>query len=100
MDMNKDKKIAIIELGYVGLPLAIEFSKKYAVTGFDINKKRVGDLRSGNDFTLEVNKPDLLAVLKNENNTTKGFYVTNVVNDISLANVYIVTVPTPIDIQR
>src|SRR5205809_626524 len=98
--MNKSKRIAIIGLGYVGLPLAMEFAKHFPVTGYDINKKRVDDLRSGNDFTLEVDKTDMLAVLKNENNATKGFYVTNILNDISSANIYIVTVPTPIDKHR
>jgi UDP-N-acetyl-D-galactosamine dehydrogenase len=98
--MKDSKKIAVIGLGYVGLPLAAEFAKKYSVTGFDINEKRITELKQGNDFTLEVNKPDLLTILKKENNSSNGLYVTNKPNDISLCNIYIVTVPTPVDKHR
>ena len=97
MDVTKTKRIAIVGLGYVGLPLAVEFSKKYPVTGFDINKKRIDDLKTGNDFTLEINKPDLLTVLKKENDESDGLFVTNEPHDISTATIYIITVPTPID---
>ena len=60
----KDKKIAIIGLGYVGLPLAVEFAKLYKVLGFDIDKKRIDDLDKGEDKTKEVNINDLLLVKK------------------------------------
>jgi len=98
--MTDSKKIAVIGLGYVGLPLAAEFAKKFSVTGFDINEKRIIELKQGDDFTLEVNKPDLLTILKKENNSSNGLYVTNKPNDISLCNIYIVTVPTPVDKHR
>src|SRR5438477_9262509 len=98
--MKDQRIIAIIGLGYVGLPLAVEFSKKYPVAGFDINKKRVDELIAGNDSTLEVDKACLLSVLKQDNNTTNGLYITNALNDISSANLYIVTVPTPVDKHR
>lgn len=91
-------KIGVIGLGYVGLPLAIEFSKKFAVVGFDVNERRVTDLRAGKDFTLEVTSDDLHSVLKLENNLSeKGFYVSNKLDDINDVNYYIVTVPTPVD---
>jgi len=90
-------KIGVIGLGYVGLPLAIEFAKKYSVAGFDINEKRIHDLREGKDYTLEVSCSDLKSVLKKENNKSPGFYVSNDVESIREANVYIITVPTPVD---
>lgn len=90
-------KIGVIGLGYVGLPLAIEFSKKYSVAGFDINEKRIHDLREGKDYTLEVNCSEMKAVLKKENNDLPGFYVSNDIESIREANVYIITVPTPVD---
>ena len=95
--MNNQKKIAVIGLGYVGLPLAVEFSKKYSVIGFDINEQRVNELKYGNDITHEIDKTDLLSVLKNNNNESNGLFVTGKSSDISLANIYIITVPTPID---
>lgn len=60
----KESKIAVIGLGYVGLPLAIEFARKYSVVGFDINEERIEDLRDGNDYTLEVSNSDMISVLK------------------------------------
>jgi UDP-N-acetyl-D-galactosamine dehydrogenase len=91
-------KIGVIGLGYVGLPLAIEFSKKFPVVGFDVNKKRITDLREGKDFTLEVTSDDLKSVLKTENDlSTKGFFVSDNLEDIKGVNYYIVTVPTPVD---
>ena len=57
----KDLKVCVIGLGYVGLPLAVEFSKKRPILGFDINQHRIDDLKSGNDFTLETSKEDLAA---------------------------------------
>jgi len=84
-----DKKIAIIGLGYVGLPLAVEFSKKYQTLGFDINKARVSELESGKDSTLEVSKSELA----NLNNLKFSCDTA----DLKNSNIYIVTVPTPID---
>ena len=82
-------KIAVIGLGYVGLPLAVEFGKKFSTVGFDINRKRIDELRSGNDFTLEVNSEDL-------GKATHLIYTTEI-EGIKDCNFYIVTVPTPID---
>ncbi len=90
-----DYKIAIIGLGYVGLPLAVEFAKKYEVIGFDINKSRVEDLNKGYDSTLEVNDSNLNEVLNKKGNC--GLVLTDLSSDISDCNVYIVTVPTPVD---
>ena len=90
--MVKNKKIAVIGLGYVGLPLALEFAKKYTTIGFDINSKRVKDLKQGIDNTLEVDQNILLqAISKNK------FSVTEKLDDIKDCNIYIITVPTPID---
>ena len=90
--MDSEKRIGVIGLGYVGLPLAVEFAKKYAVTGFDISEKRVNELRSGNDRTLEISKSALLSVLKKENNGSDGFYASNNADDIASCNIYIITV--------
>ncbi len=90
-------KIAIIGLGYVGLPLAVEFAKKYPVTGFDINSKRVDELCNGTDSTLEVEDDLLQSVLKNINDESNGLYVTDHESELDSANIYIVTVPTPTD---
>lgn len=97
--MHDTKRIAVIGLGYVGLPLAVEFAKKYSVTGFDINKNRVNELNNGNDVTLEITKNELLAVLK-KSNSHHGIKVTNILDEIADCNVYIVTVPTPVDKHR
>lgn len=88
-------KIAIIGLGYVGLPLAVEFAKKYKVVGFDINNDRVESLNNGHDSTLEVSDDALSSVLIQHND--RGLVLTSNVNDINDCNVYIVTVPTPVD---
>ncbi|WP_257324827.1 Vi polysaccharide biosynthesis UDP-N-acetylglucosamine C-6 dehydrogenase TviB [Pseudoalteromonas rhizosphaerae] len=88
-DSLTDLKIGIIGLGYVGLPLAVEFGKKYPVLGFDINQKRVGELDSGHDATLEVSDSELLDVKNLTFSCNK--------QDLADCNVYIVTVPTPID---
>ncbi|MFT6204718.1 MAG: UDP-N-acetyl-D-galactosamine dehydrogenase [Spirosomataceae bacterium] len=82
-------KIGIIGLGYVGLPLAVEFGKKYPVIGYDINQKRIDDLHSNIDRTLEVSEVELKASIYST--------FTNNTEDLSECNVYIVTVPTPID---
>jgi UDP-N-acetyl-D-galactosamine dehydrogenase len=93
----KDKKIAIIGLGYVGLPLAVAFAEKYKIIGFDINYKRVEDLKSGHDETLEVNDELLNSVLDNNNSKKNGLILTTISEAISDCNIYIVTVPTPTD---
>ncbi|WP_010178394.1 nucleotide sugar dehydrogenase [Aquimarina agarilytica] len=93
----KGIKMAIIGLGYVGLPLARLFATKYSVVGFDINENRIKELQSGNDSTLEVDDTVLNAVLKQSANDSQGLYCTNDLGDISDCNYYIVTVPTPVD---
>ncbi|MCR9183520.1 MAG: nucleotide sugar dehydrogenase [Flavobacteriaceae bacterium] len=110
-------KIAIIGLGYVGLPLARLFATKYPVVGYDINQKRIDELQKGHDSTLEVEDADLKAVLRNRNpfhissrpdtepvevsksRSAKitGLFCTNHLIDIQDANIYIITVPTPVD---
>ncbi len=85
-------KIAVIGLGYVGLPLAVEFSKKYPVCGFDINQSRINELNSGIDSTLEVSSKELLS--------SKDIQFSSDKKDLKNYNVYIVTVPTPIDKYR
>ena len=87
-------KIAIIGLGYVGLPLAVEFAKKYSVLGFDVNNKRVNELDIGYDYTLEVSKKSLRSVLKSENQA--GLRLSHNSKDLKDCNVFIVTVPTPV----
>ena len=94
--MRKDK-IAIIGLGYVGLPLARLFATKYSVVGFDINTNRISELMSGNDSTLEVDNETLKSVLIGENSNENGLFCTNDLNKIKDCNYYIVTVPTPVD---
>ena len=94
--MTKDK-IAVIGLGYVGLPLARLFATKYAVVGFDINQKRVEELQKGIDTTLEVEKDVLQSVLKKESDDGLGLYCSSNIDDIADCNYYVVTVPTPID---
>lgn len=84
-----DKKLAIIGLGYVGLPLAVAFGNKYSVVGFDINSTRIKELEEGIDKTLEVETAELKAA--------KGLTFTDNVEAISDAQIYIITVPTPID---
>jgi UDP-N-acetyl-D-galactosamine dehydrogenase len=93
----KEIKIAIIGLGYVGLPLARLFATKYPVVGFDINKTRVEELMSGVDCTLEVENDVLQSVLVNENSNQKGLYCSDNLEDLSDCNYYIITVPTPVD---
>lgn len=89
-------KIAIIGLGYVGLPLAVEFGKKTHTIGFDINQSRVNELNNGHDRTLEIADEDLKATLANKSETT-SFKCTTVLDEIKDCNYFIVTVPTPID---
>jgi UDP-N-acetyl-D-glucosamine/UDP-N-acetyl-D-galactosamine dehydrogenase len=96
-----EKKIAVIGLGYVGLPLAVEFAKQYPTVGFDINGSRVDELRNGHDRTLEVEDEDLKQVIVSDLISTKkkgkGLYCTSAVGDIESSNFYVVTVPTPTD---
>ncbi|BCY27281.1 nucleotide sugar dehydrogenase [Flavobacterium okayamense] len=92
-----NSKIAIIGLGYVGLPLARLFATKYAVVGFDINQSRIEQLNNGVDTTLEVENEVLQSVLKSSNSNEVGLYNSNQLNDIAECNFYIVTVPTPVD---
>jgi UDP-N-acetyl-D-glucosamine/UDP-N-acetyl-D-galactosamine dehydrogenase len=91
------KKITIIGLGYVGLPLAVEFGKKFSVVGFDINSHRVDELNKGEDRTLEINSSALNSVLKDSPNESIGLYCTSNNQLISKSNYYIITVPTPVD---
>lgn len=95
--MNNKKKITILGLGYVGLPLAVEFAKKYMVVGFDINQKRIDELRNGIDNTLEVEDKHLKSVLSLNPNAETGLFISNDSNDLKDSNIYIVTVPTPTD---
>ena len=90
-------KIAVIGLGYVGLPLARLFATKYPVVGFDINQKRIDELNSGTDKTLEISDAVLKAVLKTNNSTDNGLFCSNNLDEIKDCNYYIVTVPTPVD---
>ena len=94
--MIKDK-IAIIGLGYVGLPLARLFATKYSVVGFDINTNRISELKSGVDSTLEVDNQTLQSVLVNEGSDSNGLFCTNQLDKIKDSNYYIITVPTPVD---
>ena len=87
--MNKNNRICIIGLGYVGLPLAVEFGKKRDVVGFDINQNRVKELNSGNDFTLEITSKELKSAIY--------LSCTSNIEDIKDCKIYIITVPTPID---
>ncbi len=95
--MDSNTKIAVIGLGYVGLPLARLFATKYAVVGFDINQSRVSSLQSGTDTTFEVDAVTLQKVLLEQSSNAIGLYCTTDVKDIADCNYYIVTVPTPVD---
>src|SRR4051812_28154990 len=92
----KNFKIAVVGLGYVGLPLAIEFAKKYEVIGFDINSKRVNELKNGIDSTLEAELDSLNLVIKSSSDECGLVFSTNAA-EIAGCNIYIVTVPTPIN---
>lgn len=91
--MNHPPTIAVIGLGYVGLPLAVAFSSKYRVIGFDINKQRIQQLTDGKDLTLEISDEDLQKALVLTENS--GLLITDDPSKMSEANVFIVTVPTP-----
>ena len=96
-----EKQIAVIGLGYVGLPLAVEFAKQYPTVGFDINDPRVDELMNGHDRTLEVEDEELKKVIASDlmlaEKNGKGLHLTTAVGDIESSNFYIVTVPTPTD---
>lgn len=94
--MKSDKLIAVIGLGYVGLPLAVEFAKKYAVVGFDINKTRIDQLREGHDHTMEIDDYQLKEISCSDMEL-QGLYFTDRIKDLCSCNYYIVTVPTPTD---
>lgn len=85
----QDIRLAVIGLGYVGLPLAVEFGRKRSVVGFDINEQRIEELKKGNDVTLETSREELVAA-------QQLAFTTNV-DDLRARNCYIITVPTPID---
>jgi UDP-N-acetyl-D-galactosamine dehydrogenase len=95
--MSSNIKIAVIGLGYVGLPLARLFATKFAVVGFDINQSRVASLQSGTDTTFEVTDAVLQKVLLEKPGDAVGLYCSTVLEDIADCNYYIVTVPTPVD---
>jgi UDP-N-acetyl-D-galactosamine dehydrogenase len=91
-----NKKIAVIGLGYVGLPLTLAFAKKYSTIGFDVNSKRIAELHSGNDITKEVNHNELVSAISN----SVSLELTNDSSRLQNSDVYIVTVPTPVDHQK
>ena len=94
--MNQDStippSIAIVGLGYVGLPLAVAFAKKYAVIGFDINETRVKDLQNGKDITLECSEEEI--------QKAANLLFTTSLKDITSSTIFIVTVPTPVDVEK
>jgi len=90
-------KICMIGLGYVGLPLAVEFAKHYPVIGFDIRQSRIDELNQGHDHTLEVEDDNLKSVLTLQKPQEKGLYLSSKLDEIRECNIYIVTVPTPVD---
>jgi UDP-N-acetyl-D-galactosamine dehydrogenase len=99
--MRKKYKIAIIGLGYVGLPLAIEFSKIFKTIGFDIDSRRIFELKNAKDSTNEISYDNLNEVIisnkKNKLENKNGLYLTDSITDIKQSNIYIITVPTPTD---
>ena len=101
MKSLKESKIGVIGLGYVGLPLAVEFGKHYHTVGFDISKNRVSELQNGHDRTLEVTDDELRKVLAtgplNKKSKESGLFITDSDKEISHCDVFIVTVPTPTD---
>ena len=95
MKKSNEIKIEVVGLGYVGLPLAVEFSRKYDVIGYDINSKRVDELLSYKDSTKEIDELDLRHLMSESNNNR--LKLTKDINEIKLYNIYIITVPTPIN---
>ena len=92
MELKKNYIIGVIGLGYVGLPLAVEFGKNHRVIGYDVSKERVTELSRGTDFTLEVTEKQLTEA--------QFLSFTNNAEDISGCEIFIVTVPTPIDMNK
>ena len=90
-------KLAIVGLGYVGLPLAVAFAKKYAVVGFDIKKERINELKNGYDVNSEVETNSLQIAMKTNNDDAIGLLLTSNEQALQNANIFIVTVPTPVD---
>lgn len=95
--MGSNIKIAVIGLGYVGLPLARLFATEYAVVGFDIHQARIASLKEGIDTTLEIDRPTLQKVLLDQSGDAVGLYCSAALEDIASCNYYIITVPTPVD---
>jgi len=95
--LKTNTKIAIIGLGYVGLPLARLFATKYSVIGFDINQSRIDELKKGIDKTLEIDSESMQKVLVDTSTTENGLYCTSSLSEIQDCNYFIVTVPTPVD---
>ena len=95
--IKSEKKIAIIGLGYVGLPLAIEFAKKYKVLGYDIDTSRIKELTSGKDRTKEADIQNMIQVMTLAKNSSIGLNFSSTPADLEDCNIYIVTVPTPIN---
>ena len=92
INLTKNINLSVIGLGYVGLPLALEFAKKRKVIGFDIQKKRIIELKAGFDKNLETTKKKL--------KSSKRIIFTSNIKDIESSNCYIITVPTPIDKKK
>ena len=90
--VKKESKLAVIGLGYVGLPIALEFALKIKVVGFDINQKRIDELKAGHDFTLETEPEELHAA--------QHLHFSTQLDDLRACNCFIVTVPTPIDAHK
>ena len=96
--MKQKFKIGIIGLGYVGLPLAVAFAKKFPVVGFDLNIERISQLKQNKDVTLEIKDNELKEVsVEDFNNSKNGLVSSNLLSDLEACNFYIVTVPTPVD---
>jgi len=96
--MKNDLNLCVIGLGYVGLPLAVEFAKHFPVTGFDIKKDRIKELLSGHDSTLEVEDDNLKKVLGDKAfSNLPSLFLSSEFDHISKCNIYIITVPTPVD---
>ena len=97
----KNYRIAIVGLGYVGLPLSVEFAKKYKTIGFDVNKERVNQLEKYEDKTLEVGSNDLRdVILDYKKNNFLGLELTTNISELEPCNIYIITVPTPINSEK
>jgi UDP-N-acetyl-D-galactosamine dehydrogenase len=94
--MESNQRIAVIGLGYVGLPLAVEFARKYQVVGFDTNRSRIEELMGGRDHTMEIEDEELRKVL-HKNDGSPGLICSEKTEDIQSCNYYIITVPTPTD---